>query len=191
MYGNADFFDIKGVIEGLMAELNIFNYSFERESENPSYHPGRTAALLINGAKAGVFGEVQPDVLDKYDIQAKAYTGIIDVELLVKNAGGAPEYKALPRFPAVSRDIAMLVKDEIMAKQIEDILRQRGGKLLEDIKLFDVYKGKQVPEGMKSVAYNITFRAEDRTLTDEDVNKAMVKILDGLKNNLDAQLRES
>jgi phenylalanyl-tRNA synthetase beta chain len=100
------------------------------------------------------------------------------------------QYNPLPKFPAVSRDIAMLVKDEIMVKQIEDIIKQRAGKILEDIKLFDVYKGKQVPEGMKSVAYSITFRASDRTLTDEEVGKAMTKILDGLKNNIEAQLRE-
>jgi phenylalanyl-tRNA synthetase beta chain len=84
----------------------------------------------------------------------------------------------------------MLVKDEIMVKQIEDIIKQRAGKILEEIQLFDVYKGKQVPEGMKSVAYSIVFRAEDRTLTDDDVNKAMNKVIDGLKYNLDAQLRE-
>lgn len=83
----------------------------------------------------------------------------------------------------------MVVKDEVLVKEIEDILKQRGGKILEDIKLFDVYKGKQVPEGMKSVAYSLTFRAADKTLTDEDVNKTMKKILDGLKKNIDAELR--
>lgn len=190
MYGNSDFFELKGVVEGLMGEMRVANYEFVRETEHPTFHPGRTAALLVNGEKAGVFGEIHPDVLEKYDIQTKVYVGTFDVEKLIKNAGEAAQYKALPKFPAVSRDIAMLVKDEILVKQIEDVLRQRGGKILEGIKLFDVYKGKQVPEGMKSVAYSITFRAEDRTLTDEDVNKAMVKILDGLKNNLDAQLRE-
>jgi phenylalanyl-tRNA synthetase beta chain len=100
------------------------------------------------------------------------------------------KYKPLPKFPAVTRDIAMLVKDGVFVKQIEEIIKQRAGRILEEIKLFDVYKGKQVPEGMKSVAYSITFRAEDRTLTDDDVNKAMSKILDALRNNLDAQLRE-
>lgn len=191
MYGNADFFDLKGAIEGLLAELRIAAWELVRETEHPTFHPGRTAALLVNGEKVGVFGEVHPDVLKKYEIETKAYVGTLDVGKLIENAGEAPQYKALPKFPAVSRDIAMLVKDEVLVKQIEDVLRQRGGKTLEEIKLFDVYKGKQVPEGMKSVAYSITFRAEDRTLTDEDVNKAMVKILDGLKNNLGAQLRES
>lgn len=191
MYGNADFFDIKGVVEGLMSELHISDYEFEREAGEASFHPGRTAVLLINGEKAGIIGEIHPDVLEKYEIQTRAYVGMLEVEKIIKYAGETPQYKALPKFPAVSRDIAMLVKDEILVKQIEDIIRQRGGKILEEIKLFDVYKGKQVPEGMKSVAYSITFRAEDKTLTDEDVGKAMAKILDGLRNNLEAQLRES
>ncbi|MDF2524333.1 MAG: phenylalanine--tRNA ligase subunit beta, partial [Clostridiales bacterium] len=116
--------------------------------------------------------------------------GVIEVEKLINNAGQTSQYKALPRFPAVSRDIAMLVNDEIMVKQIEDIIKQKSGKILEDIKLFDVYKGKQVPEGMKSVAFSITFRAEDRTLVDEDVNKVMDKVVEGLRTNLNAQLRD-
>ncbi|MCX8132292.1 MAG: phenylalanine--tRNA ligase subunit beta [Clostridia bacterium] len=190
MYGNVDFFDIKGVIEGLLGELKISDYEFIRETENPTFHPGRTAVLAINGETAGIFGEIHPDVLDKYDIAAKAYVGIIEVEMLIKNAGESAQYKPLPKYPAVSRDIAMLVKDEVMVKQIEEIIKQRAGKILESIKLFDVYKGKQIPDGMKSVAYSVTFRAEDRTLTDEDVNKAMAKVIDGLKNNIDAQLRE-
>ncbi|MCX7708658.1 MAG: phenylalanine--tRNA ligase subunit beta [Clostridia bacterium] len=190
LYGKVDFYDLKGAVESLLAELRVTGYEFIRESENPTFHPGRTAALTINGEKAGVFGEVHPDVLDNFEIGTKAYVAVLEVEKLIGNAGATAQYKHLPKFPAVTRDIAMLVKDEIMVKQIEDIIQQRAGKILEEIKLFDVYKGKQVPEGMKSVAYSIIFRAEDRTLTDEDVNKAMTKILDGLKTGLDAQLRE-
>lgn len=190
MYGKADFFDLKGIVESLLAQLRITGYEFVRETENPTFHPGRTAALLINGEKAGLIGEVHPDVLEKFEISVKAYAGTIEVEKLIKNAGKTSQYKPLPKFPAVTRDIAMLVKDGVLVKQIEDIIKQRSGKILEDIKLFDVYKGKQVPEGMKSIAYSVTFRAEDRTLTDEDVNKVMHKILEGLKANLDAQLRE-
>ena len=109
---------------------------------------------------------------------------------LVAGASLKAQYKPLPRFPAVARDIALLVKDEILAKQMEDIIKQRSGKIFEELKLFDVYKGKQVPDGMKSVAYSITFRAEDRTLTDEEVAKTMKRILEGLQDNLGAQLRE-
>lgn len=190
MYGNVDFYDLKGSIEELFNALGIKGYEFELERECPAFHPGRTAKILLNGQKIGTIGEIHPEVIEKFEGPERTYLGVVEVEPLVESASLTAKYKPLPKFPAVTRDIAMLVKDEVTVKQIEDIIKQRAGKILEEIKLFDVYKGKQVPEGMKSVAYSITFRAEDRTLTDEDVNKAMSKILDGLKNNLDAQLRE-
>jgi len=130
------------------------------------------------------------DVADNFEAPERTYLGVIDIEPLVENASFSATYKQLPKFPAVTRDIAMLVKDEVLVSQIENIIKQRSGKILEDVKLFDIYKGKQVAEGMKSVAYSITFRAEDRTLTDEEVSKVMSKILDGLKTVLGAQLRE-
>lgn len=190
MYGKVDFYDLKGTVEELLAKLGIKDYEFVPVKDNPTFHPGRTASLLINGENAGIIGEIHPSVAEKFECPERTYVGVIDVENLVESAVLMSQYKPLPKFPAVSRDIAMLVKDEILVKQIEDIIKQRSGKILEDIKLFDVYKGKQVPEGMKSVAYSITFRASDRTLTDDEVGKTMTKILDGLKNNLEAQLRE-
>jgi phenylalanyl-tRNA synthetase beta chain len=114
---------------------------------------------------------------------------VIDIETLVKNASLKAEFKPLPKFPAVSRDIAVLVDDEILVKQIEKLITSKAGKILEEVKLFDVYKGKQVPEGKKSVAYNITFRASDRTLTDEEVSKSMDDIVKALSDKLGAQLR--
>jgi phenylalanyl-tRNA synthetase beta chain len=190
MYGKTDFYELKGNVEELLSRLGIKKYEFVPVKDNPSFHPGRTASLIIKGEYAGIIGEVHPAVSEKFECPERTYLGMIEVESLVKNSSMESQYNPLPKFPAVSRDIAMLVKDEIMVKQIEDIIKQRAGKILEDIKLFDVYKGKQVPEGMKSVAYSITFRASDRTLTDEEVGKAMTKILDGLKNNIEAQLRE-
>ncbi len=190
MYGNTDFYHLKGTVEELLSNLKITGYEFEPENECPAFHPGRTAKLIIKGRKIGVIGEIHPDVIDNFEAPERTYIGIIDIEPLVENATFSASYKQLPKFPAVTRDIAMLVKDEVMVKQIENIIKQRSGKILEDVKLFDVYKGKQVTEGMKSVAYSITFRAGDRTLTDEEVNKVMAKILDGLKINLGAQLRE-
>lgn len=190
MYGKVDFYDLKGTVEELFSALGIVDYTFERETDNGTYHPNRTAAIIVGGKKAGTIGEVHPDVQENFEIGTKAYVGTIEIEVLMENCGKVPQYKALPKFPAVSRDIAMVIDDNVLVSEIEAVIKQRGGKLLEDITLFDVYKGKQVQEGMKSVAYSITFRAEDRTLTDEDVAKAMVKILDGLKNNLNAQLRE-
>jgi len=189
-YGNVDFYDLKGIIEELLSRLGITKFEFEPYKESPSFHPGRTAKLKVDGKEAGILGEIHPEVADNFEAPERTYVAMIDIECLVKATKLTASHKPLPKFPAVTRDIAMLVKDEILVKQIEDIIKQRSGKILENIKLFDVYKGKQVPEGMKSVAYSIMFRAEDRTLTDEDVQKTMVKILDGLKNNLGAQLRE-
>lgn len=190
MYGKLDFYDIKGAVEELFEALNIKNYEFARETDNHTYHPNRTASIIVGGKKIGTIGEVHPDVLENFEIGAKAYVGTIEIEGLIENCGGVPQYKQLPKFPAVTRDIAMLVEDAVMVSEIEAIIKQRGGKILESYALFDVYKGKQVQEGMKSVAYSITFRAEDRTLTDEDVAKSMKKILEGLKTTLNAQLRE-
>ena len=190
MYGKTDFYELKGTVEELLLRLGIKEYEFAPVKDDPAFHPGRTASLLIKGEYAGIIGEVHPMVSEKFECPERTYVGVVEVESLVKNSALETQYKPLPKFPAVSRDIAMLVKDEILVKQIEDIIKQRSGKILEDIKLFDVYKGKQVPEGMKSVAYSITFRASDRTLTDDEVGKTMTKILEGLKNNIEAQLRE-
>ncbi|MDK2811268.1 MAG: phenylalanyl-tRNA synthetase beta chain [Petroclostridium sp.] len=190
MYGESDFYLLKGVVEELLYILGIQEYEIIPEKNNPSFHPGRTAKVYINQKELGIMGEVHPDVLENYELAVRSYVAMLDFNTLLENANMVAQYKPLPKYPAVTRDIAMLVKDEIMVKQIEDIIKQCSGKLLEDVKLFDVYKGKQIPEGMKSVAYSITFRASDRTLTDEDINKVFNKIINGLKTNLDAQLRE-
>jgi len=190
MYGNTDFYDLKGIVEELLSSLGITKFEFAQKNDCPACHPGRTAEILINGKSAGLIGEISPEVAENFEAPERTYIGIVHVEHLVNNASFKASHKPLPKFPAVTRDIAMLVKDEVLVKQIEDIIKQRSGKMLEKFKLFDVYKGKQVPEGMKSVAYSISFRADDRTLTDEEVSKTMAKILDGLKNILDAQLRE-
>jgi phenylalanyl-tRNA synthetase beta chain len=190
MYGKVDFYDLKGVIEELMSVLRIDDYSFEPERNNTTFHPGRTAKLLINGTWAGIFGEIHPEVIGKFEGPERTYIGVLDVKTLIGAASVKAKYKPLPKFPAVTRDIAMLVRDEILVKQIEDVIKQHSGKILENVKLFDVYKGKQVEEGMKSIAYSITFRANDRTLKDEEVNKAMEKIVESLRVKLDAKLRD-
>ncbi len=190
IYGSStDFYTLKGIVEELLYTLKISNYEFEPEKESPVFHPGRTAKLILKGKKIGTIGEISPDVTDNFEAPKRTYLGVIDVKPLFEAASFSASYKPLPKFPALTRDLAMLVRDEVTAKQIEDIIKQRAGKILEEVKLFDVYKGKQVPEGIKSMAYSIAFRAGDRTLTDEDVNKVMSKILEALKNNLGAQLR--
>lgn len=190
MFGNADFYDISGVVEELLTVLGIKDYELEPVHDNPAFHPGRTAKLVISSKECGILGEIHPDIAEEFGAAQKNYIAMIDIEPLVEGTYLKPEYKPLPRFPAVSRDIAMLVDDHVLVKQIEQLIRTKAGKILEDIKLFDVYKGKQVPDGKKSIAYSITFRAADRTLTDDEVGKAMDNILKALSNKLGAQLRE-
>ncbi|MCR4434546.1 MAG: phenylalanine--tRNA ligase subunit beta [Clostridiales bacterium] len=190
MYGNVDFYDLKGIVEDLLSALGIKDFEFGPEKDFPAFHPGRTARLVVNQQGIGVLGEIHPEVAENFEGPERTYIGVIEVEPLIRAASLTAQYKPLPKFPAVSRDIAMLVRDGILVKQIESVIREKGGEIVEAVKLFDVYKGKQVPEGMKSVAYSITFRTRERTLTDEEVNRAVHEILEGLKNNFGAQLRE-
>jgi len=189
MYGNVDFYDLSGIIEELMAALGIKKYSIEPVKDNPTFHPGRTARLIIGRTECGILGEIHPAVAEKFEAAQRNYVAVIDIEPLVRNASLKAEYKPLPKFPAVSRDIAVLVDDVVPVKQIEQIITKQAGNIFEEAKLFDVYKGKQVPEGKKSVAYSIQFRASDRTLTDEEVGKAMDNIIKALSDKLGAQLR--
>ena len=189
MYGKEDFYSIKGIVEELLFQLGISEYSFEREGHS-SFHPGRTAKLVVGGNKIGTIGEVHPEVLDNYDINTRAYVGVIEFYKLLESVKVERLYKQLPKYPVVDRDIAMVVKDTVTVGDIEKVIASKGGDLLEHASLFDVYKGNQIAEGYKSVAYSLSFRASDRTLTDEEVNVVMKAIMDELKNKLDAQLRE-
>lgn len=189
MYGDVDYLSLKGVIENLVEELNIEKSSYKRESEHPTFHPGKTAKLYVNKEFAGLLGEVHPDVLDNYDIDEKCYIAELNLDVLLKNANIEKKYSPLPKFPAVERDMALLVDDEVLVQDIENIIRNKGGKILENVKLFDIYKGSQIPKGKKSVAYSIVYRMPNRTLTDSEVSKVHNKIVRTLENNLGAELR--
>lgn len=189
MYGDCDYLHLKGIVENILSALGITKASFARESENPSFHPGKTAALYIKKEKVGVLGEIHPDVRENYKVDERCFLAELNLDILYANSALMKQYKPLPKFPAVTRDIAMLLDDEILVQQIEDIISRQGGNLVEGVKLFDVYKGKQIPEGKKSVAYSITYRNETRTLTDAEVNKVHDKILRSLEYQLGAQLR--
>ncbi len=191
MYGKLDFYDVKGIVEELTEVLGIGDKTeYSPISNIPYMHPGRCAEVSIGEEKLGFLGEIHPKVCDNYEIGTKTYVAVIYIDKLCENATFERTYKALPKFPAVSRDISMLVKDSVIVKDIENIIKEKGGKLVEKIQLFDVYKGKQIQDGFKSVAYNISFRAADRTLTDEEIAGPMKKILKELEEKLDAQLRD-
>jgi phenylalanyl-tRNA synthetase beta chain len=189
MYGGFDFLDIKGTIELLLKNLGIRKYEFIRDSENPSFHPGKTARLILRKKSIGTFGEIHPDVLENYGLPMDVYMCELDLDEIIKCCEQERKFKQLPRYPAVERDMALLVSEDIMVSQIESIIRHKGGNLVEEIRLFDVYKGKQIPEGKKSIAYSIIYRSEDRTLKDEEINRVHESIIKALESELDAQLR--
>ncbi len=190
MYGDIDFYGIKGVTEELFEVLGMKDVvEYSPKKDIPFMHPGRLAEISVKGDSLGYVGELHPTIAERYNIDTKAYIAVISIDKLCGYANFERKYKALPKFPAMTRDIAVIVKDEVIVKDIEDIIKEKGGKLLETIQLFDVFKGKQIPEGYKSVAYNISFRASDRTLTDEEVNAPMKKILKELEEKLEAKLR--
>ncbi|NFT08325.1 phenylalanine--tRNA ligase subunit beta [Clostridium botulinum] len=189
MYGDCDYLDLKGAVENIIDGLGIKNSKYERESENVSYHPGKTAKLVIGKNVVGTLGEVHLDVTENYGIDVPCFIAELNLDALYESADMDRKYKALPKFPAVTRDIALLVEDSILVQEIEECIRKAGGNLVEKVQLFDIYKGKQIPDGKKSIAYAIAYRA-DKTLTDKEVNKVHDKILRSLEYKLGATLRD-
>lgn len=190
MYGDCDYLDLKGVVENIIEGLGIKNAKYERESENVSYHPGKTAKIIIGRNNAGTLGEVHLDVCENYGLDVPCFVAELNLDVLYEGADMDKKYKALPKFPAVTRDIALLVEDSLLVQEIDETIKKAGGNLVEKIELFDIYKGKQIPEGKKSIAYAIWYRDENKTLTDKDVNKVHEKILKSLEYKLGATLRD-
>jgi len=189
MYGDCDYLDLKGCVENILEALGINKASFERESENVTFHPGKTANLFLKKEFVGVLGEIHPDARENYGVDVRSYVAELNLDVLYTDSNTEKKYTPLPKFPAVSRDLALLVEDEVLVQQIDDIIVKAGGNMVEKVKLFDVYKGKQIPEGKKSIAYSIIYRSESKTLTDDEVNKVHNKILRSLEYQLGAQLR--
>ncbi|KGO15692.1 phenylalanyl-tRNA synthetase subunit beta [Clostridium botulinum] len=190
LYGAVDYFNLKGIVENMLGGLGIDNYKLKRQEENPTFHPGRTAELYIKKDYVGILGEIHPDVQDNYDIEERCYVAELNLDVLYKHSNVKKEYSQLPKFPAVTRDIAVIVDDTVLVQEIENIIKNGGGNILESIHLFDVYKGKQIPEGKKSIAYSIVYRNAQRTLKDSEVNKVHDKIVRTLEHKLGAQLRD-
>ena len=188
-YGRLSFFQFKGVIEALLRELNIKGASFAPEKSNPSYHPGRCAKVLIDGKEIGVFGTIHPTVAARYGLSGEVLAAELQMDALLAAIDPEKLYHPLPKFPASTRDIAVLVDDAVPAASMQAAVEKAAGKLLESVKLFDVYKGKGIPEGKKSVAYSLSMRAPDRTLTDEECDKAMRAAISTLETEFGAQLR--
>lgn len=183
MYGEGDFFTMKGVVEEFLDKLGISGRrSYQPEQDRPFLHPGRQANIYYKKTRIGFLGEVHPTVAATYGIGEKAYIAVLDMPKVTELATFDRKYEGIARFPAVTRDISMIVPKTVLAGQIEDMIIQRGGKILESCQLFDIYEGAQIRMGCKSMAYSITFRAKDRTLEEADITAAMKKIWNGLES---------
>ena len=183
MYGDGDFFTMKGVVEEFLDKVGISGRkTYEPKSGKPFLHPGRQANILYGETVLGYLGEVHPSVADSYGIGEKAYIAVLDMPEVTKLATFDRKYLGIAKYPAVTRDISMVVPKNILAGDIENVILQRGGKILEECSLFDIYEGAQIKDGFKSMAYSIVFRAKDRTLEENDITAAMKKIWNGLES---------
>ena len=190
MYGEGDFYVMKGVAEEVFSKAGIRGkISYDPKAGKTFLHPGRQANIIYNGEVMGYLGEIHPQVADNYGIGDKTYVAVLDMPVVVKYADFDRKFTGIARFPAVTRDLSMVVPHEILAGDIEDMIVQRGGKILESYQLFDVYEGSQIKAGYKSMAYSVVFRAKDKTLEESEINTAMKKILNGL-SSMGIELRQ-
>ncbi|NBH99695.1 phenylalanine--tRNA ligase subunit beta [Anaerotruncus sp. 1XD22-93] len=183
MYGEGDFFVMKGVVEEFFEKAGLHKTaSYDPQAGKPFLHPGRQANIIYDGEVLGYLGEIHPAVADKYGIGEKAYVAVLDIPKVVEHASFDRKFEGIAKFPAVTRDISMMVSKDILAGQIEAMICQRGGKHLESLNLFDIYEGEQVKKGYKSMAYSLVFRAKDKTMTEEEITSAMKKVYNGLES---------
>ena len=183
MYDAGDFFTMKGTIENFMERVGMKKKAvYDPKAGIPYLHPGRQAKIIYDGVEIGFLGELHPQAAKNYEIGTRAYVAVLDMPSIVPMCSFDYKYKGVAKFPAVSRDLSMVVPKEIMVGDIEKMIETRGGKLLESLQLFDVYEGNQIDRGFKSVAYSVTFRAPDRTLSEDDITGVMKKILNGLES---------
>ena len=189
-YGDGDFFTMKGVLEEFFEYVGMHKKpEYDPNAGKPYLHPGRQANIIYDGTVIGYLGEVHPEVCDNYDLNTKAYVAVIDMPTIIPFTTFERKYEGIAKYPAVNRDISMVVPKDVLVGQIEDVITKRGGKILESYSLFDIYEGAQIKEGYKSVAYSISFRDKNKTLEENDVNAAMKKILNGL-TDLGIELRQ-
>jgi len=189
-YGeNVDFYTLKGKVEVLASLLGLEDKLTFQPARHPALHPGRTAELLMDGKAIGLIGQIHPKTAENYETDAGTVLGELNLQAMLDQANTDRQYQALPRYPAVTRDLAFIVEKNVQAAEIAELIKKGGGSILEKVTLFDIYEGSQIPEGHKSMAYSLSYRADDRTLKDEEVNKAHQRIIDLLEKELGAKLR--
>ena len=190
MYGDGDFFTMKGIIETLMSKLGLKKKAeYDPEAGKAFLHPGRQAKVMYDGVQIAYLGEVHPVVQKNFAIGERTYIAVVDMKAIMDMADFEVKYEGVPKFPAMTRDISLSMKKEVLAGDIEKVISKKGGKLVESYELFDVYEGSQLVKGFKSLAYKIVFRAKDHTLKDDEVNAAMDKIIKALAE-MDVELRQ-
>ena len=182
MYGECDFFLLKGVLEEMFLKLGLEGkVDFEPSQEKPFLHPGRQALIYVGGTYAGFIGQVHPEVCENYDMKCEAYVAGIDLPVITEKATFDRKYEGVAKYPAVNRDLSLVMKKEVFVGSLEKVMKEKGGKLLESIQLFDVYEGSQIEEGYKSVAFSLVFRSAERSLETAEINKIVEKILKELE----------
>ena len=180
-FGSVDFYSMKGVIEEFLEKIGMKKPTYDAKAGIPFLHPGRQADVYYADKKIGYIGELHPDVADTYSIGERTYIVVIDIPTVTEMASFDKKFTGIAKFPAVTRDISMVMPKELPVGEVEKIIEKRGGKILESYNLFDIYEGSQIKEGFKSVAYSIAFRANDRTLEDKDITPVMEKIFKDLE----------
>lgn len=191
MYGNdVDFYTLKGLIENVLEISNINRFDIEKETNNGSYHPGRCANIKVGIDVIATIGEVHPEVLNNYDIEKRVYVAEVNITKLTKYSKSNKKYVEVPKFPAVERDIAIIVDEKVEVGQIEKIIIKKSKKWLEEVKLFDIYRDEKLGENKKSVAYSLIFRDKNKTLSDQEINTTMESIITELEKTLGAELRK-
>ena len=189
-YGaNADFFSVKGELEGIFSALRIKKASYTATKTNPSYHPGRCAVVSVEGIEVGYIGQIHPLVAQNYDMDVPVYCAEIDLDVLMGLQLPEPTYQPLPKYPTVSRDLAIVCDEVVTVAQAEAVIEAAAGKLLQSVALFDIYRGANIGEGKKSLAFSLSLRADDRTLTDSDSEQVVSRVLAALAEKLNATLR--
>ncbi len=174
---DTDFFELKGTVETLLSDIGVSGVKFTAEKNDPVYHPGRCALLTVGGESIGILGQIHPLTADNWDIDVPVYVADIDIDLVRTIRKPIIDYKRLPKYPAITRDLALVCDESVTAGELSDIITAAGGSLLESVKLFDIYRGKGVEEGKKSMAYSIVLRAADHTLTDTEAEAVTEKML--------------
>jgi phenylalanyl-tRNA synthetase beta chain len=191
LYGTGQTFHfLKGAIEKLFAKLGIPGFTLVQEENIKTFHPGRTALIFAGETLLGVMGEVHPDVLKNFELPERALIAELNFDLITDLAVTDRAYSRLPKYPAALRDVSLLVREEITVAKLDEAIRKGGGKILETVRLFDIYRGMQIPDGFKSMSFGLSFRAPDRTLTDEEIQKSMDRILRLLEEEAGASLRD-